>query len=47
LSGRAKQSGIETQLTFAVLYTIRDGRFVKVREYDTKEDALEAAGISE
>ena len=47
LGGRAKQSGIETQLSFAVVYTIRDGRLVTVREYATKGEALEAAGLSE
>jgi ketosteroid isomerase-like protein len=47
LSGRARQSGIETQLRLAVLYTIRGGRLVKVREYATKEEAFEAAGLSE
>jgi ketosteroid isomerase-like protein len=47
MGGRAKQSGIETQLSFAVIYTVRDGRLVTVREYATKEEALEAAGLSE
>jgi ketosteroid isomerase-like protein len=47
LGGRAKQSGIETELTFAVVYTIRDGRLVTVREYATKEEALEAVGLLE
>ena len=47
LSGRAKHTGIETELTFFVIYTIREGRFVKVREYVTREEALEAAGLSE
>jgi ketosteroid isomerase-like protein len=47
LSGRAKHTGIETALTFFVIYTIREGRFVKVREYATREEALEAAGLSE
>ena len=47
LSGRAKLSGVETDLTFAVLYTVRDGKVVRGREYWTKEQALEAAGLSE
>jgi ketosteroid isomerase-like protein len=45
--GRAKQSGVETDLTFAVLYTLRDGKIARGREYWTKEQALEAAGLSE
>jgi ketosteroid isomerase-like protein len=47
LGGRARRSGIETQLSFAVVYTIRDGRLVTVREYATKEEAVKALGLSE
>jgi ketosteroid isomerase-like protein len=46
ISGRAKLSGVETDLTFAALYTVRDGKIVRGREYWTKEQALEAAGLS-
>jgi ketosteroid isomerase-like protein len=42
-SGRAKLSGVEADLTYAVLYTIRDGKIARVREYWTKEQALEAS----
>ena len=45
--GRAKLSGVETDLTYAVVYTIRDGKIARGREYWTKEQALEAAGLSE
>ena len=45
--GRAKLSGVETDLTFAVVYTIRDGKIVRGREYWTRDEALEAAGLSE
>jgi ketosteroid isomerase-like protein len=45
--GRAKQSGVETDLTYANLYTIRDGKIARGREYWTKEQALEAAGLRE
>jgi ketosteroid isomerase-like protein len=47
LSGRAKHTGIETELTFFVIYTIREGRFVKVREYTTRQEALDALALSE
>jgi ketosteroid isomerase-like protein len=47
ISGRAKLSGVETDLTFAALYTIRDGKIARGREYWTKEQALEAAGLRE
>ena len=46
-SGRAKLSGVETDLTYAALYTIRDGKIAQGREYWTKEQALQAAGLSE
>jgi ketosteroid isomerase-like protein len=47
MSGRAKLSGVETDLTFAAVYTIRDGKIARGREYWTREEALEAAGLSE
>jgi ketosteroid isomerase-like protein len=47
LSGRAKLSGVETDLTYAVVYTIRDGKVARGREYWTKDQALEAAGLLE
>jgi ketosteroid isomerase-like protein len=47
MSGIAKLSGIETDLTYAVVYTIRDGKVARGREYMTREQALEAAGLSE
>jgi ketosteroid isomerase-like protein len=47
ISGRAKLSGVETDLTYAALYTIRDGKVARGREYATREEALEAAGLRE
>ena len=47
ISGRAKLSGVETDLTYAAVHTIRDGKVARGREYWTKEQALEAAGLSE
>jgi ketosteroid isomerase-like protein len=47
ISGHAKLSGVETDLTYAALYTFRDGKIVRGREYWTREEALEAAGLSE
>jgi len=46
ISGRAKLSGVETELTYAAVYTIRDGKIARGREYWTKDQALEAAGLS-
>ena len=45
--GRAKLSGVEADLTFAVVYMLRDGKVARGREYWTKDEALEAAGLSE
>jgi ketosteroid isomerase-like protein len=47
ISGRAKLSGVETELTYAALYTFRDGKVARGREYWTRDEALEAAGLSE
>ncbi|MCW3029889.1 MAG: hypothetical protein JWM66_22 [Solirubrobacterales bacterium] len=47
VTGRAKLSGIETELRYAVVYTLRGGKVVRVREYATREDALEAAGLAD
>src|ERR1700752_31483 len=46
-SGRAKLSEIETELTYAVGYQIRDGKIARGREYATRQEALEAAGLRE
>src|SRR5262249_51784574 len=47
VSGRAKASGIETELRFAVVYTLHDGKVVRGREYATRDQALEAVGLRE
>src|SRR5215204_232405 len=44
LTGRAKLSGAETDLRFAVVYTVRDGKVVRGREYLSSDEALEAVG---
>ena len=47
MTGRAKVSGIETEIRFSVVYTLRDGQIVQGREYMEKEQALEAVGLRE
>ena len=47
ISGRAKLSGVETDLTYAELWTLRDGKVAWGRQYWTRDEALEAAGVSE
>ena len=45
--GRAKLSRVETDQTGAVVFTLRDGKIERGREYPNREQALEAAGLSE
>ena len=45
--GTGKSSGIQIEEPFAVLFVIRDSVFVRVDSYGDREQALEAAGLSE
>jgi ketosteroid isomerase-like protein len=45
--GRGRGSGIETEARFYEVYTVRDGKIIRMDEYTEREDALEAAGLSE
>ena len=47
ISGRAKLSGVETDMTYAELSTLRDGKIARSRQYFTRDEALKAAGLSE
>jgi ketosteroid isomerase-like protein len=47
VSGRAKLSGVETDLTYAVVYTVQHGKIARGREHATRDEALENAGLSE
>jgi ketosteroid isomerase-like protein len=46
--GRAKGkgSGVETEIHYAVAYWLRGGRITEIKEFRTKAEALEAAGLS-
>ena len=44
--GRGRASGAEVRMTHAGVWTIRDGKVVRV-EWMSREDALEAAGLRE
>ena len=46
-SGRGRVSGVLTQGRYYVACTVRDGRIVSGREYETREQALEAVGLPE
>jgi ketosteroid isomerase-like protein len=45
--GRGMRSGIEIDQTFAMVWTIRDGRAVRMALFPTRTEALEAVGLSE
>jgi uncharacterized protein len=45
--GRMKGSDAEIDIRYAVVISIRDGKIASGREYATREEALEAAGLSE
>jgi ketosteroid isomerase-like protein len=45
ISGRAKLSGVETRLRYAVIYTLRGGMIVRGREYADRSEALKAVGL--
>jgi hypothetical protein len=45
--GVGRESGIRTELELTTLCELRDGRIVRVQQYDTLEDAREAAGLTE
>ncbi len=45
--GRGESSGLELDQTFATIYTFRDGRIAAMRDYWTRQEALEAVGLRE
>ena len=45
--GRGKESGVEWENRFAMLYEIERGKITRWKIYDDPREALEAAGLSE
>ena len=45
--GRGKASGVSTTWPFGAVYTLRDGRVVRVDEFTDRAEALEAAGLAD
>jgi ketosteroid isomerase-like protein len=45
--GIGSASGIPVEFEFTWVYEIRDSQIARIDEYDTLEEALEAAGLSE
>ena len=46
-TGRGKGSGAPVDRSFAVLYTVIDGKIARMTTFRAEQDALEAAGLSE
>ena len=46
-TGRGKASGVETKATMFGVYDLEDVQIVRFRQYETRKEALEAAGLSE
>ena len=47
LSGRGRLSGASVDVTFTMLFSLGEGKIVRIRNYWQKADALEAAGLLE
>jgi ketosteroid isomerase-like protein len=45
--GRGRSSDVEVNMRVASIYEIRDGLVATVRDYGSRNEALEAAGLSE
>ncbi len=45
--GRGKLSGVPARMLRAHVWTVRDGKLLRLRIYDNRADALKAAGLSE
>ncbi len=45
VEGTARLSGVATELSYAVLYTLRDGKIARGREFAERQEALDAAQL--
>jgi uncharacterized protein len=46
-SGIGRDSGVKTERDFFAVYDLRDSKAVRYRQYESRNDALEAVGLSE
>jgi ketosteroid isomerase-like protein len=46
-TGRGKGSGVPVNRSYAVLYTVIDGRIARITQFGTEQEALQAAGLRE
>ena len=47
ISARGKGSGVNIRTRVAHLWTLRDGKLIRGEVFESMEEALEAAGVSE
>ena len=45
--GRGRASGVELKTRFYEVFMVRDGKVLRIDEYATRDEALEAAGLRE
>lgn len=45
--GRGRQSGVEIDMEFTFLFTVRDGKIAEWRIFVSEDKALDAAGLTE
>jgi ketosteroid isomerase-like protein len=45
--GRSRRRGLDFEGDWYWVYTMRQGRVVRIREFDTRQQALEAVGLRE
>jgi ketosteroid isomerase-like protein len=45
IHAQMKHSDATVEMTVAIVFTVRDGKIFRGREYATREEALEAAGL--
>ena len=46
-TGRGKGSGVPVRRSFAMLYTVIDGKIARITGFPSEKEALEAAGLRE
>jgi ketosteroid isomerase-like protein len=47
LTGRGVASGVEIDQRFFQVYAVRNGKIIRMVEFVTRDEALEAAGLKE
>ena len=45
--GRGKQSGVQVEMDFSFVFSVRDGKIVELKIFMREDQALEAAGLPE